>query len=546
METTTARRVLPRVPRRFRTLRWRFALSYMLVTVLTVMLLPIVYSLASYILFIRSPDVPRNMAGGLQGEAQFAVPYLTSDPVDRAGLRSWLVDFDSNGRVQGNGSFADMWISGPPYGTSQMAVVDTTGRVVATTSEGEMPAGSLLAPRLTPAGQRVLRAALSGDKRRQDLATPEVHGRSWVAVPISVPNHGIGALVLDFDVAAMQSSFLPRSAQGLLGFVLLISLGAGFIGLIFGFVISRGMTRRLGRIARAAEAWSRGDFTASARDPSADELGQLARDLDRMADQVRSLLDTRQQLAVVEERNRLARDLHDSVKQQIFAVGMQVAAADELAERNPTEVKSHLASAGQLIGQAKQELNALIQELRPAALGDRGLVPALRELCGDWSRGGEIAATVRSHGERPAPLDVEQALFRVAQEALSNVARHSGATTVDVRVAWDDGTLTLAISDNGHGFDTAYRDGKGVGLGSMTERVEALGGTLLVASGAKGTRIEAQVPLPAEPTAIASPVRARQSIQMPYAAPKQSAPAPRAPAAPERQAAGAAEKGAGQ
>lgn len=522
METTTARRVLPRMARPFRRLRWRFALSYMLVTVLTVLALPVLYSLASYIFVINTPDLPRNMAGGLQGYAQFAVPYLTSDPVDRAGLRSWLLDFDSNGRVQGNGSFADLWISGPPYGTSQMAVVDTTGHVVATTADGEILADSLLAPRLTPAGQRVLRAALAGDKRSADLASPEVRGRSEIAVPIGVPGHVVGALVLDMDVAAARSSFLPRSAQGLLGFVLLISVGAGLIGLIFGFVISRGMTQRLRRITRAADAWSRGDFTTAAHDRSGDELGQLARDLDRMADQLCSLLEARQQLAVVEERNRLARDLHDSVKQQLFAVGMQVAAADELAARDPAEARSHLAAAGQLIGQAKQELNVLIQELRPAALGDRGLVPALRDLADDWSHSSGIASQVRAQGERPAPLDVEQALFRVAQEALSNVARHSGATSVDVRVAWEAGILTLAVSDNGHGFDTVLRRGKGVGLGSMTERMEALGGTLLVSSGAKGTRIEARVPLPAESA--------------------------RVPEAPERQTAGAAgatEKGAG-
>ncbi|HEU5441742.1 MAG TPA: sensor histidine kinase [Ktedonobacterales bacterium] len=498
METATVRRVLPRVARPFHSLQWRFSLSYMLVTVLTVLLLPTLYSATSYFVVIRSPDLPRYMAAGLEGYAQFAVPYLTSDPVDRAGLQGWLVDFDSSGRVQGKGSFADLWISGPPYGTSQLAVVDTTGRVVATTSQGEMPVGSLLASRLTPAGQRVLRAALAGDRRQADLATPEVHGRSWIAVPIAVPDHGIGALVMDMDVAATRSTFLPRSAQGLLGFVLLISVGSGLIGLIFGFVISRGMTRRLRRITHAADAWSHGDFSVAARDPSADELGQLARDLDQMADQVRSLLETRQQLAVMEERNRLARDLHDSVKQQMFAVGMQVAAADELAERDPAAAKSHLAEAEQLIGQAKQELNVLIRELRPAALGDQGLVSALRELCADWTRSSGIAATVRAQGERPAALDVEQALFRVAQEALSNVARHSGATAVDVRVAWDTSALSLTIADNGRGFNATQPRGKGVGMGSMAERVEALGGNLLVSSGPTGTRIEARVPLLAE------------------------------------------------
>lgn len=542
MEKPAVRRVLPRMARPFRRLRWRFTLSYMLVTVLTVLLLPIVYSAVSYVLVIRTIDLPRQMAAGLEGTTALVLPYLTQDPVDRTGLRTWLADFNSNGRVQGKSSFADLWTSGPPYGTSQMAVVDAQGRVIVSTSDRDMPEGSLLAQKLAASGQRVLRAALAGDERPTDLASPESHGRSKIAVPIAVPGHVVGALVLDMDVAATRSSFLLRSAQGLLGFVLLISVGAGLIGLIFGFVISRGLTRRLRRITRAADAWSRGDFTAAARDPSGDELGQLARDLDRMADQVRSLLEARQQLAVVEERNRLARDLHDSVKQQLFAVGMQVAAADELAERDPTEARSHLAAAHQLIGQAKQELNVLIQELRPAALGDRGLVPALRELCADWSHSSGIAATVRAQGEQPAPLDVEQALFRVAQEALSNVARHSGATSVDVRVAWEAGMLALAIADNGHGFDTAPREGKGVGLGSMTERVEALGGTLLVSSGAKGTRIEARAPLPAEPGASVDAARASALAQ------RQPQKLAQAPEEPERQAAGAAgtaEKGAG-
>lgn len=490
-----------RLPNRFRTLHWRFAFSYMLVTALTMFAIPTLYFAASYVFAIRSPDLPRQMAAGLEGGAQLSLPYLVRDPIDRAGLQRWLVDFNTNGRVQSNGNFADLWMSGPPYGTSQMAVVDATGRVVATTSAREMPVGSPVASRLTAPQRRVLAAALAGDEHPADLATPEVSGRAEIAVPITVPGHVVGALVLDMDVAATRSTFLPRAVQGLLGFILLVSVGAGMIGLIFGFVISRGMTRRLRRIARAADAWSRGDFAVEARDPSGDELGQLARDLNRMAEQLQTLLHDRQQLATVEERNRLARDLHDSIKQQVFATSMQVAAARALVRSNPDAAEARLVEVERLMGDAQRELNTLIQELRPPALGDRGLVPALRELAAGWSRATGVAAEVRAQGERPAPLETEQALFRIAQEALSNVARHSGATAVDVRVAWERNGLTLAVQDNGHGFDVAERDGKGVGLRSMRERVEALGGTLLVYGRSDGTRVEASVPLPADAAA---------------------------------------------
>jgi NarL family two-component system sensor histidine kinase LiaS len=492
-----------RLLNRFRTLQWRFALSYMLVTVIAVACLPGAYFSASYLFVIRSPDLPRAMAAGLVQVSPQTLPYLETTSPDQVGLRLWLTDFNSNGRVQGTGSFADLWMSGPPFGTSTLSVVDASGRLIATTSDALGQPTTILAARLPSDARSVLRAALSGDTRATDLATPERNGRAEVAVPIQVPGHVLGALVLDMDTDATVNGFLPRAFLGFLGFIIAVSIAAGLIGLIFGYVISRGLTRRLRRITYAADAWSRGDFAVAAADPSQDELGRLAHDLNRMAEQVQSLLQDRQQLAVVEERNRLARDLHDSVKQQVFATAMQVAAARALVRSDPAAAEARLAEVERMVGEAQRELTGLIRELRPAALGDKGLVPALREWVADWSHSSGIAAEVRVQGERPAPLDVEQALFRVAQEALSNVARHSGARSVDVRVAWEAEGLTLAIQDDGHGFDVAERDGKGVGLGSMRERIEALGGELRVSSQAGGTHVEAQVPLAAQGTMAA-------------------------------------------
>src|SRR5258708_11736146 len=113
------------------------------------------------------------------------------------------------------------------------------------------------------------------------------------------------------------------------------------VGTLTGLVVTRGLTRRLRTITRAAGAWSLGDFQVTVHDATNDELGQLALDLNRMAEQVRTLLVTRQELAVVEERNRLARDLHDWVKQQVFANALLVRAARKTLFHDPTRAQAH-------------------------------------------------------------------------------------------------------------------------------------------------------------------------------------------------------------
>jgi signal transduction histidine kinase len=104
---------------------------------------------------------------------------------------------------------------------------------------------------------------------------------------------------------------------------------------------------------------------------------------------------------------------------------------------------------------------------------------------------------VQIHGERPVPLEVEQALFRITQEALANVARHSGASQATVAIAWESSALTLAVSDDGRGFDAASARGMGVGLHSMRERASLLHGSLAVETGPadRGARVVARIPM---------------------------------------------------
>jgi two-component system, NarL family, sensor histidine kinase LiaS len=276
--------------------------------------------------------------------------------------------------------------------------------------------------------------------------------------------------------------------------VLFVALAA-LVGTLTGVLVSFNLTRRLGRITRAAEAWSAGDFAAIARDTSGDELGQLARDLNRMAAQLQALLTTRQELAVVDERNRLARELHDTVKQHVFANALLVRAARKQVDRDPTTAKQHLQDAEGLAEQTQQELITLIRALRPAALADKGLLAVLAELAREWTARTGIAADVRAQGERATPLEVEDALLRVVQEALANVARHSNASRAEVQLVWESEQLRLSVRDDGRGFDVAAAEGTGMGLASMRERVEALGGALVLASAPGETCVEACVPL---------------------------------------------------
>jgi signal transduction histidine kinase len=209
---------------------------------------------------------------------------------------------------------------------------------------------------------------------------------------------------------------------------------------------------------------------------------QIARDQNQqLLEELRAAQRQVQDLAVAEERNRLARDLHDSVKQQIFATIMQLGAARMLLERDPNAARGHMLEAEQLAQQSGAELSLLIHELRPVALGDKGLAAAIESYAADWSRQSNIRVEVRARGEAALAPAAEHALLRVTQEALANVARHSHASAVTIDLELATGVANLAIADNGAGFERGMEPG-GVGLASMRERLEALGGQLCVES----------------------------------------------------------------
>src|SRR5215213_214737 len=209
------------------------------------------------------------------------------------------------------------------------------------------------------------------------------------------------------------------------------------------------------------------------------------------------LAERGQQLAVLDERRRLARELHDSVSQSLFSMSLLAQVLPDLWEIDRAEARAGLQQIRDLTRGALAEMRALVFELRPAALGDQGLAHALREQAA--SLGGRIGIPVDVDVARdPAlPGPVEQAFFRIAQEALANAARHAQAQRVLVTL---NGTapVRLAIADDGQGF-LIEKIGEGrFGLISMRERAAAVGARLRVQSElGQGTEIVVEWPDPA-------------------------------------------------
>jgi GAF domain-containing protein len=212
-------------------------------------------------------------------------------------------------------------------------------------------------------------------------------------------------------------------------------------------------------------------------------VGELAAHAAVLIEHAR-LYEASRELSVLEERNRLARELHDALTQSLFGLRLRLEAGD-------------VAGAGSLLEEVFAELRSLIFQLRPPALEHEGLVPTLTKHLELVERTYGLDVALDADPVGPLAAETEQALFRIAQEAVTNVVRHADAAQVRVRLVRADGTVVLEVGDDGCGFDPHARavSARRLGLVSMRERALGLGGRLDIDStpGA-GTTVRAEVP----------------------------------------------------
>ena len=221
------------------------------------------------------------------------------------------------------------------------------------------------------------------------------------------------------------------------------------------------------------------------------------------------LYERSRELTLVEERTRLARELHDAVSQKLFSLRLTVSAAESLIERDPERARAELERVQQLSAEAIGELRSAIFQLRPAELSDDGLVDTLRKQVEVLERVHRVHIGWSAERVPPLPPMTEDALFRVAQEALHNALRHADAPRIEVAIrgtangrrpgarADSRPGVVLEVRDTGRGFDVeaTRRTTRRLGLASMRARARAAGGRLSVTSApGEGTTVRVEVP----------------------------------------------------
>jgi two-component system, NarL family, sensor histidine kinase LiaS len=315
----------------------------------------------------------------------------------------------------------------------------------------------------------------------------------WALLAINLNAPQPGRVLVSGEVGPPPAIAFLRIA--LPGAVVLV-IPALLVGTFFGFLTAHWLDNRLKQLLSATQAWSAGNFSIHIQDRSPDEIGQFGRHLNRMARDLERLVQTRQELASLEERNRLARDLHDSVKQHLTATAMQIGAAQSFLESDPEVVRRCLENAEALTEAAQLELTAIVRELRPTTLDEKDFSGALRSYVESWSRQSAIDTTLEFQKVRKIPDAIELSLYRVTQEALANINRHSLAKEVRIRADFTEKEVILIVQDNGRGFQPMEMKNKGFGLRNMCERLAAVHGHLTIESQPGcGTTIRASVPL---------------------------------------------------
>lgn len=494
-------------------LRWKLTLSYTLVTVCAFLVITLILGgfLFSKVLFPVNMMTPEGVVQSLLESLNPMWSHILSQsPVDKELVFYLLEDPGANISTVSLFQVGTVKITINTIAALRVFVVDSAGILLGASDPGfppTSPIGATFPVERLSGLQTIYAAAQGGETNPKMLFSSQgtvnsmwgLADRFTMVIPVfdrenDTPGTVLGVIIVVFDSFPYQST-IPGHLLVLAGRSLLFFLlSAGIMGAIFGSISASSLTGRFKRLSSATEIWSEGDFSAKIEDRSGDELAKLAERLNAMAGQLQSLLRKRQEMAISEERNRLARDLHDSAKQQALAASFELGTALALCERDPKTAKQHLVDANTLVDKVKEELANLVHELRPFSGEEQDLTGTLRDYAREWSLRNKIDLRMDIIDDVTLSMEAREALFRIAQEALANVNRHSAASHVEVSLAQEVGLVRLTIQDNGRGFNPEAVH-TGLGLTSMKERAEGLGGSLTVKSTpGQGTQVTLTLP----------------------------------------------------
>lgn len=488
-------------------LQRKLTLSHLIVTLISVVIL-VLLILVGYLIYLQT-----DLAAFWIGDQAYYIAddiayYLDGDPLSEEFTEDFIFD---NGfyPISPTDDLEDI------YYEDWIIILDPEGKVVGSNDEFRYPLGS--SPNLeqlpgfdldlfqTPVNELVA-------EDPYDLVSFAVEGKDHVgmAAIISYDNEHLGWVY--YRAGGVDAPF--SSSQTITALVIVLASAALISTLISGIAggrLSLSFSRRLQKMSQASAALAAGDLTRRVSVQGEDEIDQLGHQFNTMADQLaeqmrdlRSLADRNallaeeaKGLASIEERNRLARELHDAVKQQIFALSLTANSIRQLLEKDSGLASERLAQLEEQARDVHLEMDAIIKQLRPASLKDQGLAPAISDLIQKWGTQNDIPVELNIRGERELALKVEQALYRITQEALNNISRHAEACQISIVLEYDTHEVCLGILDDGKGFDQAKtQTPQSLGLRSMRARTAEVGGELSVVSTiGSGTQIQVTVPI---------------------------------------------------
>lgn len=370
-------------------------------------------------------------------------------------------------------------------------LVDARGQVLAHTFDGGFPAGLL-----------ALNDAETTEHHHTILVETD-EGLVWdTAVPIL--DGKIGMARIGLSDASMRAALNTLMLQFLLT-ILLVSMTSILVAVFLTWIL----TRPILSLVTATQSVARGDFSPRVPRWANDEIGDLAEAFNKMTGELAHTDELRREREALrrqllekvittqeDERRRIARELHDSTSQNLTSliVGLRIMetnCAQCAAQSKTTDLR-------QVAARTLEEVHDLSMRLRPRVLDDLGLAAALERLAAEWQARHKIPVDVAIQLDERLPGDVETAVYRITQEALTNIARHAQARSASVLVERRDNTVRTIIEDDGSGFSmTEKRGERHLGLLGMRERAELLNGSLTIESTpGRGTSIFIEIPLP--------------------------------------------------
>ena len=406
-------------------------------------------------------------------------------------------------------------------------IFDREGRVMASNNENRYPPGMILNATSLPGFNDAFLDTIPSISNREALfEQPELLPMDYTVVGNDHIGHAVilgptgnvlgGVYFRAFDVTEwfLLTETLQMLGLGLLGAAIIATIVSG----VTGNLLARSFGRRFAQLNAASAALAGGDLDQRVPVKGNDEIDQLSMQFNAMADQIANqVLELRQlaernallaqearALAALEERQRLARELHDALKQQLFGLSLTAGSIGQLMMRDMSKATERLTQLAQQARDIYIEMDRIIHQLRPAALEDRGLAAALPELVAKWQTQHDLPVELEIKAARELSLVTEQALYRVCQEALNNIARHAQASQVTLSLQYELDEVTLHISDNGCGFDlTQSQPARAMGIRGMQERIKQIEGLFTIESSPKeGTTIMVTVPARFLPTTL--------------------------------------------